>query len=156
MKTTKLFAVAIISVGLSLGMTAQAKEKKHEEQTINSSDVPAAVQTAGENEAKGGKILRWEKEGDNFEAVVEKHGKEWASGSTQTARCSVSTTRRPKRARNTSWLMHGPGAVTPRSRSSTGCADGMAGKAPDLEIHMPGCEIAIRCSARCRSFLLAC
>jgi len=77
MKTTKLLAVAMISAGLSLGMTAQAKEKKHEEQTINSSDVPAAVQTAGENEAKGGKILRWEKEGDNFEAVVEKDGKEW-------------------------------------------------------------------------------
>ena len=77
MKTTKLFAIAMISAGLSLGMTAQAKEKKHEEQTINSSDVPAAVQTAGENEAKGGKILRWEKEGDNFEAVVEKNGKEW-------------------------------------------------------------------------------
>jgi uncharacterized membrane protein YkoI len=77
MKTTKLLAVAMISAGLSLGMTAQAKEKKHEEQTINSSDVPAAVQTAGENEAKGGKILRWEKEGDNFEAVVKKNGKEW-------------------------------------------------------------------------------
>src|SRR5436309_12568048 len=76
MKTTKLFAVAIISVGLRLGMTAQAKEKKHEEQTISSSDVPAAVQTASENEAKGGKILRWEKEGDNFEAVVENNGKE--------------------------------------------------------------------------------
>ena len=77
MKTTKLLAVAMISAGLSLGMTAQAKENKHEEQTINSSDVPAAVQTAGENEAKGGKILRWEKEGDNFEAVVEKDGKQW-------------------------------------------------------------------------------
>ena len=67
----------MISAALSLGMTAQAKEKKHEEQMINASDVPATVQTAGENEAKGGKILRWEKEGDNFEAVISKDGKEW-------------------------------------------------------------------------------
>src|SRR5437762_7614535 len=77
MKTKNLFTVAAVSAGLAFGIAAQAKEKKHEEQTINSSDVPAAVQTAGEEEAKGGKILRWEKEGDNFEAVVEKDGKEW-------------------------------------------------------------------------------
>jgi len=55
---------------------AQAKEKKHDEESIKSSDVPAAVQKAAETEAKGGKIVRWEKEGGNYEAVIEKNGKE--------------------------------------------------------------------------------
>ena len=76
MKTKKLFTVAAISAGLAFGVTAQAKEEKHEEQTINSSDVPAAVQQAAQAEAKGGTIVRWEKEGSNFEAVVEKNGKQ--------------------------------------------------------------------------------
>ena len=77
MKTKKLLTVAAISAGLAFGVTAQAKEEKHEEQTINSSDVPAAVQQAAQAEAKGGSIVRWEKEGANFEAVIEKNGKEW-------------------------------------------------------------------------------
>jgi plastocyanin len=76
MRTKKLFTVAAISAGLAFGVTAQAKEEKHEEQTINSSDVPAAVQQAAQAEAKGGTIVRWEKEGANFEAVIEKNGKQ--------------------------------------------------------------------------------
>ena len=40
-------------------------------------DVPAVVQKTADNEAKGGKILRWEKEGADYEAVIEKNGKEW-------------------------------------------------------------------------------
>jgi len=76
MKTRKLFTVAAISAGLAFGVTAQAKEEKHEEQTINSSDVPAAVQQAAQAEAKGGTIVRWEKEGANFEAVIDKNGKQ--------------------------------------------------------------------------------
>src|SRR6266436_6555664 len=76
MKTKNLFTVAAVSAGLVLGVTAQAKEEKHEEQTINSSDVPAAVQQAAKAEAKGGSILRWEKEGANYEAVIEKKGKQ--------------------------------------------------------------------------------
>jgi plastocyanin len=76
MKTTNLFTVAAISAGLAFGVTAQAKEEKHEEQTINSSDVPAAVQQAAQAEAKGGTIVRWEKEGANFEAVIDKKGKQ--------------------------------------------------------------------------------
>ncbi len=71
-----LFTVAAVSAGLVLGVTAQAKEEKHEEQTINSSDVPAAVQQAAQAEAKGGTIVRWEKEGANFEAVIDKNGKQ--------------------------------------------------------------------------------
>jgi plastocyanin len=76
MKTKNLFTVAAISAGLVLAVSAQAKEEKHEEQTINSSDVPAAVQQAAQAEAKGGTIVRWEKEGANFEAVIEKNGKQ--------------------------------------------------------------------------------
>jgi len=77
MNTPKLFTIAVLSAGLAFGATAQAKGKKHEEQEINSSDVPAAVQHAADKEAKGAKIVRWEKEGADYEAVIEKNGKEW-------------------------------------------------------------------------------
>ena len=76
MKTKKLLTVAAVSAGLTFGVAAQANEEKHEEQTINSSDVPTAVQQAAQTEAKGGTIVRWEKEGANFEAVIEKNGKQ--------------------------------------------------------------------------------
>ena len=62
--------------GLAFGVTAQANEEKHEEQTINSSNVPAAVQSAAQAQAQGGTIVRWEKEGANFEAVIDKNGKQ--------------------------------------------------------------------------------
>jgi plastocyanin len=77
MKTKNILTIAAVSAGLAFGVAAQANEEKHEEQTINSSDVPAAVQQAAQTEAKGGTIVRWEKEGANFEAVIEKNGKEW-------------------------------------------------------------------------------
>ena len=77
MNTPKLFTIAAVSAGLAFGVVAQAKEKKHEEETVSSSDVPAAVMKAAETEAKGGKIVRWEKEGADYEAVIEKNGKEW-------------------------------------------------------------------------------
>src|SRR5260370_14984915 len=76
MKTKNLFTVAAISASLAFGVTAQAKEEKHEEQTINSSDVPAAVQQDAQAEAKGGTIVRWENEGANFGADIEKRGKQ--------------------------------------------------------------------------------
>ena len=76
MKTNNLIATALISAGLAFGITAQAGEKKHEEQSISSTDVPAAVQQAAQAEAKGGTIVRWEKEGANFEAVIDKNGKQ--------------------------------------------------------------------------------
>jgi hypothetical protein len=50
--------------------------KEHEEKELSASDVPAAVQKAVEAEAKGGTIVRWEKEGKNYEAVIEKDGKQ--------------------------------------------------------------------------------
>ena len=71
-----LFTAVVVSAGLTLGVAAQAKEKEHEEQSINSSEVPAAVQSTAQTQAHGGTIVRWEKEGANFEAVVEKNGKQ--------------------------------------------------------------------------------
>ena len=75
MKTKNLITAVAVSAGLAFGVAAQAKEK-HEEESISSTDVPAAVQKAAEAEAKGGTIVRWEKEGANYEAVVEKNGKQ--------------------------------------------------------------------------------
>jgi hypothetical protein len=77
MKTKNLITVAAVSAGLAFGAAAHGHGKKHEEETISQSDVPAAVQTAANTEAKGGKILRWEKEGANYEVVIDKSGKQW-------------------------------------------------------------------------------
>jgi len=76
MKAKNLVTVAAVSAALSFSVIAQAKEEKHEEQAINSSEVPAAVQQAAQAEAKGGSILRWEREGANYEAVIQKKGKQ--------------------------------------------------------------------------------
>jgi plastocyanin len=76
MNAKNLVTIAAVSAALSFSVAAQAKEEKHEEQTINSSDVPAAVQQAAQAEAKGGSIVRWEKDGANYEAVIEKKGKQ--------------------------------------------------------------------------------
>ena len=76
MNIRRLFTIAAVSAGLIFGVAAQGKEREKEE-SISSADVPAAVQKAAKAEAKGGKIVRWEKEGDDYEAVIEKGGKEW-------------------------------------------------------------------------------
>ena len=76
MNTPKLFTIAAVSAGLAFGVVAQGHEKEKEE-TISNADVPAAVQHAADAQAKGGKIVRWEKEGANYEAVIDKSGKEW-------------------------------------------------------------------------------
>src|SRR5882672_10255170 len=75
MNTPKLFTIAAVSAGLAFGVVAYGHGNK--EESISSSDVPAAVQKAADTQAKGGKIVRWEKEGANYEAVIEKNGKEW-------------------------------------------------------------------------------
>jgi len=76
MKTSKLLTAIAVSAALTLGV-AQAKEKKHEEENIATANIPAAVVKAANTEAKGGKVVRWEKEGANYEAVVEnKDGKQ--------------------------------------------------------------------------------
>jgi len=77
MNTPKLFTIAAVSAGLAFGAIAQGHGNKEKEESISSSDVPAAVQKAADTQAKGGKIVRWEKEGANYEAVIEKNGKEW-------------------------------------------------------------------------------
>ena len=77
MNKPNVILAAIVSSGLLWSVTLQAKDKKHEEEKISSGDVPAAVQKAADQQAKGGKIVRWEKEGANYEAVVDKNGKEW-------------------------------------------------------------------------------
>ena len=76
MKTKNLVTSAAISAALSFSVTALAKEEKHEEQGINKSDVPTAVQQTARAEAKGANIVRWEKEGTNYEAVINQNGKE--------------------------------------------------------------------------------
>src|SRR6266496_5683114 len=76
MKMKNLFTITAVSASLVFGVTTQAKEREHEEQSINSSDVPAVVQSAAQTQAQGGTIVRWEKEGANFEAVIEKNGKQ--------------------------------------------------------------------------------
>ena len=68
--------VAAVSACLSLGVAQAAQEREHQEQTINSSEVPAAVLSVAQTQAQGGTIVRWEKEGANFEAVIEKNGKQ--------------------------------------------------------------------------------
>jgi plastocyanin len=68
----------VLAVGLALCLPlAQAKEKEREEENLKSSDVPGAVQKTGETQAKGGTIVRWEKEGSAYEVVVDKGGKQW-------------------------------------------------------------------------------
>jgi plastocyanin len=74
MKTTKLVTAIALGAGLTFGVAAQAREK-HEQETVSQADVPMAAQKAAEGEAKGGRIVRWEKEGKDYEAVIEKNGK---------------------------------------------------------------------------------
>ena len=65
---------AVALVGLACPMAAPAEEEH--EATLNASEVPAAVQKAAQSAANGGRIVRWEKEGSNYEAVIEKGGKQ--------------------------------------------------------------------------------
>ena len=67
----------VMAMGLALAFPVFSFAKEHEEENLNSSQVPAAVMKAAEGEAKGGKIVRWEKEHGKYEAVIDKGGKEW-------------------------------------------------------------------------------
>jgi hypothetical protein len=68
-------AMAVATV-LALGVWVPLFADEHEEQAISISDVPAAVQKTFNDEAAGGKIVRVEKEENNYEAVIEKKGKQ--------------------------------------------------------------------------------
>jgi len=65
-----------VAAGLTLSAWTTLWAEEEREEKINASDVPAAVQKAAEVEAKGGTIVRWEKEGANFEAVIDNNGKQ--------------------------------------------------------------------------------
>src|SRR5438874_7635330 len=65
-----------VAVGLTLGAWSPLFAEEEDEQVISISDVPAAVQKTFNDEAAGGKIVRVEKEENNFEAVIEKDGKQ--------------------------------------------------------------------------------
>src|SRR4051794_38773066 len=71
MKRTITSVTIAIGLALVCACPSFAKEKE-EEENLNVSNVPAAVQKAANSEAKGGKIVRWEKEGKNYEAVIER------------------------------------------------------------------------------------
>jgi hypothetical protein len=71
----KLMTVIGVGVALVFGGAVQASEQG--EEIIPSSQVPAVIQKAAEKEAKGGKLVQWEKEGKNYEAIIEKNGKQW-------------------------------------------------------------------------------
>ena len=77
MKTPRLLTIAAVSGGLAFGAAAYGHEKGENEENINSSDVPQAVQQAADKQLKGASIVRWEKERGHYEAVVNKDGKEW-------------------------------------------------------------------------------
>ncbi len=67
----------ILAVAGGLAFPAFSFAKEHEEDNVKMSDVPATVQKAAAKEAKGGEIVRWEKEHGNYEAVISKDGKQW-------------------------------------------------------------------------------
>lgn len=71
-----LVSVSVISAGLMISGAVEAHEGKHQEQNIDSSEVPAVVQKAAQTEAKGANIVRWEKEGSNYEAVIKQNHKQ--------------------------------------------------------------------------------
>ena len=68
--------VIAVATVLTLGNWVPLSAEEEKEEGLSASAVPAEVQKAAEAEAKGGTIVRWEKEGSNFEAVVEKGGKQ--------------------------------------------------------------------------------
>jgi hypothetical protein len=73
----KSIASMAIATGVALACVSPiAFAEEREEQVLNASDVPSAVQKAAKAEAQGGNIVRWEKEGKNYEAVIEKNGKQ--------------------------------------------------------------------------------
>lgn len=65
-----------VTIATTLAIPAISFAKRNDE-TLKASHVPAAVQKAAEHEAKGGKIVRWEKEQGHYEAVIDKGGKQW-------------------------------------------------------------------------------
>ena len=76
MNASKILVAVLISVALTCSVVA----KEHEE-AVDMNSLPAPVQKTIKEKAKGGEIVRVEKENDsgkwNYEVVVKKEGKEW-------------------------------------------------------------------------------
>jgi hypothetical protein len=68
--------VMAIATVLTLSAWTPLFAEEENEEAISMSDVPAAVQKTFNDEAADGKIVRVEKEESNFEAVIEKDGKQ--------------------------------------------------------------------------------
>jgi hypothetical protein len=70
--------VPVIAVATAMTLSAWTPlfAEEENEQAMSMSDVPAAVQKTFNDEAAGGKIVRVEKEENNYEAVIEKDGKQ--------------------------------------------------------------------------------
>jgi plastocyanin len=68
--------VIAVATVLTLASWVPLSAEEEKEEGLSASAVPAEVQKAAEAEAKGGTIVRWEKEGSNFEVVVEKGAKQ--------------------------------------------------------------------------------
>ncbi len=72
-KMITTLSVAVL-LGLACPILSSAEEEK--ETTMSMSDVPAAVQQTFKKEAAGARIVRIEKEENNYEVVIEKNGKQ--------------------------------------------------------------------------------
>jgi len=68
--------IIAVATGLTLAGLTPLFAEEEDEQVISLSDTPAAVQKTFNDEAAGGKIVRVEKEENNYEAVIEKNGKQ--------------------------------------------------------------------------------
>ncbi len=75
MKTNHSIILAILAA-VSLPVLSFAKG--HDDHTLNAADVPKAAQVSADKQATGGKVVRWEKDGNHYDAVISKDGKEWA------------------------------------------------------------------------------
>jgi len=71
-----IIPVIALATGLMFSASTALWADEEREEKVNPSDVPAAVQQAAQAEAKGGTIVRWEKEGNNYEAVIDNNGKQ--------------------------------------------------------------------------------
>lgn len=78
MNTPGLLIAIVVSAGLACSVLGKEAEK---ETAIDMNSLPAAVQKTIKEKAKGGEIIRVEKENEggklNYEVVVRKEGKEW-------------------------------------------------------------------------------
>jgi hypothetical protein len=77
MKNMKYIVPVIAATTLlTLGAWTSLLAEEEKEESLSASSIPAVVQKAAAAEAQGGSIVRWEKEGNDYEAVIERGGKQ--------------------------------------------------------------------------------